>query len=123
MIKVKKPVKQRGALITTWLTLIIVSNAFPVYIYLFFSPLITQAFPKAPEWISYIYAAISTINIVFIIFLLYWKKWAFYAFVATSIIALVINLFIGVGIVMSIVGLVGIGILYVILKTKWEFFE
>ena len=55
-------------------------------------------------------------NILFAMALFRWKKWGFFGFVASSIVALGTNVFIGLGIAQSVFGLVGIVILYWVLN-------
>ncbi len=77
---------------------------------------IKRAAPDAsPATIALISIA-GVANIIFAIALFRWKKWGFFGFVATSVIALVTNLFLGLGIAQSLFGLVGIGILYWVLN-------
>jgi len=61
---------------------------------------------------------LSVVNAIFAVMLLQWKKIAFWGFIGTSIIVLIINLSIGLGIGQSLFGLVGIAVLYGILQIK-----
>jgi hypothetical protein len=45
-----------------------------------------------------------------------WKKWAFYGFAVTTVLALGVNLSVGLGIGRSLIGLVGIAVLYGVLQ-------
>ena len=56
------------------------------------------------------------LNIVCAVALFQWKKWGFFGFVATSILALGLNLTIGLNIFQVILGLAGIAILYGVLQ-------
>lgn len=55
-------------------------------------------------------------NVAFAVALFKWQKWGFYGFIVTCTIALVINLYIGVGIGHSLTGLIGFVILYWVLN-------
>ena len=57
-------------------------------------------------------------NVIFSVMLFQWKKLGFWGFIITSIGAFIINLSIGLGIVQSLFGLVGIAILYGVLQIK-----
>jgi hypothetical protein len=48
------------------------------------------------------------------------KKWGFWGFIASSIVALFVNLSIGMGIGQSLLGLVGIALLYGVLHIGKE---
>lgn len=60
---------------------------------------------------------IGIANVVFSVLLLQWKN-GFWGFIVTSIAALIINLYLGLGIGQSVFGMVGIAILYFVLQIK-----
>jgi hypothetical protein len=62
----------------------------------------------------------AVVNIACAIALLRWKKWGFYGMVGTAAIALIINIAAGLGVGRSLVGLIGIGILYWVLNMGGE---
>jgi hypothetical protein len=113
------PITQHGkrhGCLTIWLVFMIVANAATVVSTPLMYDSIKRAAPNAsPATIALISIA-GVANIIFAIALFRWKKWGFFGFVATSVIALVTNLFIGLGIAQSVFGLVGIGILYWVLN-------
>jgi hypothetical protein len=55
-------------------------------------------------------------NIIFAVALLRWKKWGFIGFVLTSIIAAGINLKVGISVLQTLLGLVGVFVLCGILR-------
>ena len=55
-------------------------------------------------------------NIVFALALMRFMKWGFYGFVATSVVAFIVNMALGVGLFRSLIGLVGIAVLYAVLN-------
>ena len=61
---------------------------------------------------------LSVLNVVFAILLFQWKKLAFWGFVLTSVAAFGINLSLEMGIGQSILGLLGIVILWAVLQIK-----
>ncbi len=115
--------KKRGALLTIWLILILISNGITALSYLFGEGFITSVLPTIPMWAIYSLGIFALLNLVFTIFLFMWKKWAFFAFCGSAGIILVINLVIGIGIVFALLGLIGPVILYLIMKSKWDLFE
>lgn len=58
---------------------------------------------------------LSLLNLVCAIVLFHWKKWGFWGFCVSSVIGLVVNLQIGLGIGPAIIGLVGVLLLYGVL--------
>ena len=111
--------KQRHGCVTAWLILMIIANSAIAILYLFASEKITKNLPRDVSTSMIILLGIIGIgNVIFSVLLLQWKKLGFWGFIITSIGALVINMTIGMGIGQSLFGLVGIGILYGILKIK-----
>jgi hypothetical protein len=109
--------KQRHGCVTVWLILMIVANSFTAILYLFGGDLVAQNFPGGISSSMLILLAIMGIaNVIFSIQLFKWKKIGFWGFVLTSIGALIINLNVGVGIGQSLLGLVGLAILYGVLQ-------
>ena len=119
--------KQRHGCVTAWLVLMLVVNSLSALLYLFFSEMVTNTFQvDVSSTLILLLGIVGIANVVFSVFLLQWKKKGFWGFLVTSIVTLIINMNIGVGIVQSMFGLVGIVILYGILqikkdsKTAWE---
>jgi hypothetical protein len=93
------------------------------YLNLILNSSIASAYPNVPSWIFYIYGLLGLANLVFIIFLFRWKRWAFFAFCGSAIIAFIMNLAIGLGIVAAIFGLIAPMILYTIMSPQWDLFK
>ncbi|MFH1425508.1 MAG: hypothetical protein ABIG28_02140 [archaeon] len=116
-------IKERGALLTIWLIIMLILNSLLAIIYFFFGSIVLEAFPNVPAWAIYLFGLLTLINVVFAILLFRWKKWAFFGLCVVAIISFVINIFIGVGIFSSFLGLLSPIILYLIMKPKWQFFN
>lgn len=122
--------KQRHGCVTAWLVLMLVVNSLTALLYLFFSDMVTSALPAevSPSLILAL-GLVGIANVVFAVLLLRWKKIGFWGFLITSVATLLINMNMGVSIVQSMFGLVGIAILYGILQIKgngksaWENLE
>jgi len=115
--------KKRGALLTIWLILMLLANAGTALTYLLDGGFITAFLPTIPSWAIYTLGIFALLNVVFTIFLFMWKKWAFFAFCGSAGIIFVINVVIGIGIVSTLLGLIGPVILYLILRSKWNLLE
>lgn len=115
--------KKRGVLLTLWLILMFVFNGLTALLYLLGGGFIASVLPTIPMWAIYSFGIFSLLNFVFTIFLFIWKKWAFFAFCGSAGIIFIINLVIGIGIVSTLLGLIGPVILYLILRSKWNLFE
>ena len=112
--------KQRHGCLTAWLVLMIIANSATALRYLLGSQAIKQAFPAAPGWAFPVLAVIGIFNLVCAIALFKWKKWGFWGFLVFSIVALNVNLSIGLGIGPSLFGLLGIVLLYAVLHIGKE---
>jgi hypothetical protein len=112
--------KVRHGCLTAWLILMIIANAVTALIYLFASEMITDSFPDAPGWAFPVLAIFGIFNVVCSVALWQWKKWGFWGFLASAIVALFVNLSIGLGIGQSLMGLIGIALLYGVLQIGKE---
>ena len=112
--------KQRHGCLTAWLILMIIANSAVALIYLFGSAIVKQTSPNVPSWAFPVLAIMAIFNLVCAIALFKWKRWGFWGFFASSIVAVVVNLSIGLGIGSSLAGLIGIAILYGILQIGKE---
>ena len=116
--------------VTAWLVLMIVANSITALVYLFMPDTIFGALPGTqPAYAQVLLPLMALANLGFAIMLFQLKKWAFYGFVVTSLLAVGVNLSMGLGIASSLSGLVGVGILYGILQLEkdgvnaWERME
>ncbi|MDR2710768.1 MAG: hypothetical protein LBB65_05510 [Burkholderiales bacterium] len=122
--------KQRHGCVTAWLVFVIIVNALVGLVYLFASGFIVKNLPgNVSGTMIVVLGLFCIINVILAVMLLRWKKIAFWGFVGTSVVALAINLSIGLGIGQSLFGLVGIAILYGVLQiqkdgvTAWKNLE
>src|SRR5208282_1220135 len=109
-------VKQRHECLTAWLILMIIANSLTALMYLIFSGKIKAHLAHAPVWTTPTLVAACIANVIFSVALFQWKKWGFFGFVGTTILALAINLRIGVSIGRILFGLIGIAVLYAVLR-------
>ena len=123
------PPKQRHGCVTAWLVLLIIANSATAMIYFFASEMIIENLANVSLTITVLLGIFSIANVVFAIMLFQWKKLGFWGFLGTSIVALIINMSVGLGIGQSLIGLLGAVILYGILQIKndgvkaWENLE
>jgi uncharacterized membrane protein YcgQ (UPF0703/DUF1980 family) len=111
--------KKRGTLLTVWLILMLIGNASTFIAYFLGGSLL---FPIIPSWAIYSLGALAGFNILLIIRLFRWKKWAFFALVGTTAMAFAINTIL-IGLPASLLGLIGIVILYAVLRPKWNLLQ
>lgn len=118
------PTKERGALLTAWLILMLAANAVTLFLYLIFMsfPVGRLFLSGVPPWAIYVFIFLGALNIVFVFFLFLWKKWAFFGLCTNAALALVVNLYVGVG-VFAFIGIAGAVISYLVLRPKWTLFN
>ena len=111
---------QRHGCVTTWLMVMIVANFLTALFYLLIAgELIGFRFEKEISDSMLILIVIMLIlNVFFSILLLNWRKWGFWGLAFTSTCSIIINVIIGIGLLQSITGFVGLGLLFGILQIK-----
>ncbi|MFT5544134.1 MAG: hypothetical protein ACI96N_003353 [Arenicella sp.] len=115
--------KKRGFLLTFYLVLMFVVNPLTAFTYFTNPELVLQASPELTVGILYFLGVISIVNVAIAAGVWAWKKWAVYGFFGIAAIALGINLYIGIGIMPSLIGLIGPVIIYFTAKSRWEHFS
>jgi len=112
-------VKQRHGCVSAWLIFIIVVNSLSVFIYLLaHTELLEDMLGGLSPTMIMLLVLLSVLNVVYAAMLLNWKKLGFWGIAFNSIVALVLNLSLGLGFVQSFLGLLGILVLYGILQIK-----
>ena len=112
--------KQRHGCLTAWLVLMIVTNSGTALTYLLAGDAIRRSLPNAPGWAFPVLIVFALFNLVCSIALFQWKKWGFWGFCGSSVVALLVNISIGLGIGPSLGGLVGVLLLYGVLNIGKE---
>jgi len=123
MEEIQQVQKKRHGCVSAWLSMIIIFSALSFLLNFFASNFMikllsihsVKPISKSSLMLLGILAAFNT---VFAIMLSLWKKWGFWGIVVTSILIMPVNISIGVSIGQSLLGLVGIAILYGILQFK-----
>ena len=109
--------KQRHGCVTAWLILMIILNSLTTISYLFASEFIAGVNYTSKTMVLLL-GVLGVANVIFAVMLLKWKKLGFWGFVVSSIVVFIINLSIGIGIGQSLLGLLGVAILYGVLQIK-----
>ena len=112
--------RKRHGCLTAWLILMIVANSGTALMYLLGSAAIRGRLPNAPGWAFPVLIVFSLFNLLCSIALLQWKKWGFWGFCVSAVVALVVNLSCGLGIVAILGGLIGVLVLYGVLNIGKE---
>ena len=84
-------------------------------------PTITNVLARlgTPVWALYFFLFLQIGYIVSVVTISRWKKWGFYLFCVLALAGFVVNLEIGITIY-AFTGLIIIGVLYLLLRSKWN---
>lgn len=122
--------KKRHGCLTAWLILIILASGFVSVLYLFAGELVSQGTPGGiPQSMLTLLAILGVGNVIAAILLFQWKKAGFFIFVFTYLGSFVINMYVGLGLAQSLMGVLGLAILFAVLQIKsgrisgWENLE
>jgi len=112
--------KKRHGCLTAWLILMLVANSVAALAYLLGRDAIQKQLPNMPDWAFPVLVVMCLFNLACAIALFRWKKWGFWGFCVSSVIALAVNLSIGLGVGQSLCGLIGVALLYGVLQIGKE---
>lgn len=112
--------KQRHGCVTAYLVFMIIVNAATAFSYFFANQLILDTVPGASSSLLYALGLIGMANVIFAIMLWQWKKIGFYGFIGSSIAAFALNIMMGLEVQQTLLGLIGIAIVYAILQIKQD---
>ncbi|MFY0670171.1 MAG: hypothetical protein JXQ95_19220 [Alteromonas stellipolaris] len=115
--------KKRGFWLTAFLILMFVANPFTAFTYFSNPEAIIQVYPSLSEGLLYFMGLLAVLNVVFAIAIWTWRKAGVYGIYASMAIAFLINLYIGIGIVGSLTGLIGVVLIYFTTKNRWQLFS
>jgi len=105
------PPARHGGLVA-WLVIVLAANIAAAAVILYMYWVVNKTFPDASVWSTAIRTTVALANVVFVIAIFKWRRWGFYGFIVSSLVALVTNISIGIGIPQSLVGLIGVLLLY-----------
>ncbi len=116
--------KRRHGCLTAWLIFLIVANSLGLLgnAYFALNPKVyettvaQQGLRAVPSLTFLLLTCLSALSIACAIALFKWKKWGFYGFLGVSVAAFIINLSIGINLVQSLLGFVGVALLYGVLN-------
>lgn len=117
----KLKIKKRHTIVTLFLILIILIDAFGAY--LNFSGNETRIISNStisPKAINAFLGALGVLNILFVILILKWKKIGFWGVCITALITFFLNFIRGTGLIFSLFGLAGLLLFFGILQIKYN---
>ena len=115
--------KKRGFWLTAFLILMFIANPLTSFMYFSAPDLIVSTQPKATVVIVYALGVLSVINFAIAVGIWSWKKYAVYGMYASVAIAFVINIYLGIGIVGALFGLLGGLLIFLTTRNRWQWFS
>ncbi|NJL63043.1 MAG: hypothetical protein HC903_15920 [Methylacidiphilales bacterium] len=120
--------KRRHGCLTAWLIFMIVANSLGLLGNAYFAlnpkayevTAVQQGLRAVPSLTFFLLTCLSAFSIACAIALFKWKKWGFYGFLCISVTAFIINLSIGISLLQSLLGFVGVALLYGVLNIGQE---
>jgi hypothetical protein len=129
--QVKITAKTRGLWLSIWLIFLTLIYAYSVYgnwnaydEWMVQHQVATRTYPYGTAaWIPPAFIFLAVISLIGVVLVWLWKKWGFYLLVAVTIAAFLLNIIRGVGVGQALIGLIGVGILYMLIQPKWSSFD
>jgi hypothetical protein len=118
--------RERGLLLSAWLVFVALANAWTLYrLIVTIEDLLTHSDPRWERigWALVMSAIGCVLNFVAVLALWRWKRWGLYLFIAVALVGVVINLILGVPLVTTLIGVVGVVILIVLVQSRWANFD
>jgi hypothetical protein len=115
--------KHHGILLGGWLILMMMANLLVALFYLFGTSALTKALPGIPSLVFYLYGVLAALNVVLAFLIFRWKKKAFWGFAIVVAVIFILNIAILRSGTASLAGLLGLVILYLLLRPKWRLLE
>ena len=115
--------KKRGFWLTAFLILMFIANPLTAFTYFSAPDLIVSTQPKATVGIVYALGVMCVINFAIAVGIWSWKKYAVYGMYASVAIAFVINIYLGIGIVGALFGLLGGLLIFLTTRNRWQWFS
>ena len=112
--------KERHGCVTAWLIFGIIVYSFVALFFMFSSDFVRAIYPQSiSNSMLVLLVILNVCSVVFYVMLLQWKKIGFWCMIAIAIISCIINMNTGMGIGMSLLGvIISVGIFYGILQIK-----
>ena len=108
--------KNRHGCLDAYLLFMLIVNLILAAAYVFSS----DTMSSVASWVYPVLAAGTSFNLICAIAIFRWRKWGFWGFTATAVVAFVVNLLTGIGVVMAVQGLIGVAILFGVLQIGRE---
>jgi len=117
------PERRRGGCLTAFLVVMMIVNPLTALVYFLGASFIKRGLPDAPAWSMPVLGAFCILNTACAVALWKWKKWGLYGFVFSAVVALIVNIVIGLPLAQVVAGPIGVVVLYVLVRPSWTQME
>lgn len=119
----KIPIRSRGFALSAFILLMLLANSMTAFFY-FSNPIaVTGLYPEATKNIIYALGALAVFNFVMAILVLLWKKIGVYGFYLSALVAVGINLYLGMNAATVLFAFIGPALLFLLTRQKWDLFS
>lgn len=108
--------KKRNLLLTILLSIFLIADLYTLKTILDSNP--NNDLIDLTVKVNFCYVVFTILDLIFTISLFKWKKWAFWGTLIISILTFLLNLFVGVEIITSLMGALGVMLLFALLQLK-----
>lgn len=114
--------KDRGFGLGLTLISMLITNPITAYIYLSKPQIIMNVYPRVTEEIIYLMIVIAILNTVLAMGMWMWRKWAVFGYYIVVAFVFFLNIYIGAGVGVALIGLLGGAIVLYLTNKKWHYF-
>lgn len=115
--------KKRGFWLTAFLVLMFIANPLTSIMYLTNPEIYVTLIPGMTVGLIYTMGVMALMNVVFAVGIWTWKKWGVFGFYGSAAIAFGINIIAGLGVLASSLGLIGVLIIFLTTRSRWQHFS
>jgi hypothetical protein len=108
--------KQRSPYVRVWLITMMLLNVLGILANIIRTGARTTDLPGATPGGFLLLTALSLVNLVFLVMIWRWRRWGFYALGLSTLLVVVINVFVGMPPIRSLIGMGSYFALYVLLR-------
>ncbi len=118
-----EPVRQRAGCLSYWLAILMLLNVVGIISYLAGGNSVFYLPPDYPAWAIYLLIVATVVNAVTAYGVWTWKRWGLYGFVASFLVAMVAHVIIGVNPIAGLFTILGLFMLYALLRGQFQQFD
>ena len=115
--------RKRSFWLSAFLIIMFITNPLTAFSYFSYPEALMQTYPILSINLMYFMGVLAILNTLFVVAIWSWKKIGVYGIYFTISIAFMINLYIGVDLFGSIMGLAGVLIIFVTTRKNWSHFH